>query len=285
MAIAWLTGFGDEIDSSLEIQLKHMGALDIRALELRGADGKNVAQFTPNEAKEKRRMLTGEGFVVSALGSPAGKSKIEEPFEPVADAFRRLLETAAILETDVIRMFSFFIPEGEHAAMRGEVLDRLHAMRSMARKAGIRLYHENENGIYGDTTERCLDLARELCDDSFALIFDPSNFVQGGDDTLAAWAALKPHVRYLHMKDSFIPPAGVDRHAENPHCVVGDGDGNVKDILADISRTDFKGYFSIEPHLASSKHVPGTNPEKWSAAANGLKKLLAETGIAVEYPV
>lgn len=281
MAIAWLTGFGDEIDASLDIQMDVLDTLGISAIELRGVDGKNIAQVTPEEAKGIHARMSGRGFVPSALGSPIGKSNITDPFAPVLDTFKQLLEVAGILGAPAIRLFSFFIPDGEYVAWRDEVMARMQALKDAARGTGVVLLHENESAIYGDYASRCVDLAQTLCDDQFGLIYDPSNFVQVGDDVWAAWNAVKPYVRYFHMKDSYRRLPGDE---SNPHCVVGNGDARVADVLADVAKTDFAGYFSIEPHLTHSDHVPGTNPEKWIAAANGLKGLLADSGIAVKKP-
>ena len=158
MAKAWLTGFGDEIDHSLEIQMRHMESLGIYAIEFRGVDGKNVSQLTTVEAKEIRRRMTAQGFSVSALGSPIGKTDITAPFEQVLETFKRLLETADILHTNVMRIFSFYIPDGKYALCRNEVIERLGALVDLAKQGDVLLYHENEGGIYGDTSDRCVDL-------------------------------------------------------------------------------------------------------------------------------
>lgn len=279
MAIAWLSGFGDEINPLLDVQMDVMEGLGIRAIELRGVDGRNIAEFTPAEAKEVHRRMAGRGFIASALGSPVGKTRIDEPFAPVMDSFRNLLDVAHALSCDGIRLFSFYIPAGEHAAWRDEAMERLSALKDAARGSGVRLLHENEGGIYGDIAARNLDLARTLCDDDFALIFDPSNYVQQKEDVFACWEQVKPYVRYLHMKDSVVRTPG---NEDNPHRVVGDGNECVREILADMAGTDFAGFFSIEPHLRGSKWVPGDDAEKWRAAANGLKALLCEAGIAIE---
>lgn len=281
MAIAWLSGFGDEIDPSLDVQMDVLEGLGIGAIELRGVDGKNIAQYTPAEAKAVHRRMADRGFIASALGSPIGKSQVTDPFGPVLDTFRNLLEVAQALSCKGIRLFSFFIPAGEHAAYRDEVMTRMQALKEAAKGSGVKLLHENEGGIYGDIVSRNVDLAKALCDDDFALIYDPSNYVQQKEDAYVCWQQVKPYVRYLHMKDSIVRKAGDE---DNPHRVVGDGEGRLREVLADIAATDFTGFFSIEPHLHGSKHVPGTDPEKWTAAAVGLKALLGEAGIAIQRP-
>ena len=50
MAEFILTGFGDEIDASLDRQMEVMDGLGIHFIETRGIDGKNIADYTPEEA-------------------------------------------------------------------------------------------------------------------------------------------------------------------------------------------------------------------------------------------
>lgn len=283
MAIAWLSGFGDEIDPSLDVQMEIMHGLGIHAIELRGVDGRNIAQYMPGEAKGLYARMKDKGFTVSALGSPIGKSPVGEPFQQVLDSFRNLVEVARVLHCDGIRLFSFFVPEGEAALHREEVLSRLTRLKDAARGSGVRLLHENERQIYGERMAQNVDLGKTLSDDAFALIFDPSNYVQAGEDAFVCWQAVKPWVRYIHMKDSVVAPS--TDHNDNPHRVVGDGQGRLSEILADLAATDFTGFFSLEPHLKGSTHVPGTPAEQWSAAARALQALLRDSGIRVESPI
>ena len=39
---------------------------------------------------------------------------------------------------------------------------------------------------------------------------------------------------------------------------------------------DYRGFASIEPHLSGGDFVPGTGADKFAAAANALKGLLAQ---------
>ena len=87
MAKVKLTGFGDEIDASLEKQLSFMEALGIHAIETRGIDGVNISALTDWQARAARARLDAHGFEVSALGSPIGKSDIKEDFAISLDAF------------------------------------------------------------------------------------------------------------------------------------------------------------------------------------------------------
>lgn len=273
-----LSGFGDEINESLARQLLFMDALGIHAIEVRGVDGVNVSALTNQQAHTARATLDQYGFVVSALGSPIGKSDIKDDSHKALDAFKRTLEIAYMLKAPAIRLFSFYVPRETSDSWGDEAIRRLDSFKQAAKGSGVLLLHENEGGIYGETPDHCMRLAQELCDDDFALIFDPSNFVQHGWDVMQAWKLLKPYVRYMHIKDSVKLPEGADSHKENPHRVAGTGEAYIPEILADLQADGYDGYLSIEPHLTTSTYVSGTKPGKWASAALALQTLLDRIG-------
>ena len=280
MAVFLLTGFGDEIADSLDAQMETMEKLDIHCIETRGIDGRNIADFTPKEAGAVLARMRARGFAVSALGSPIGKIGIRDPFAPHLDSFRNLLDVARAMETKYIRLFSFYIPEGEDPkTYRDEVLERLLRLTEAARGSGITLLHENEKRIYGDVPERCLEILTAFPGEIYAT-YDPSNFVQCGVQNREAFELLRPYVRYLHVKDSVYTEesAYLDRGFEkvsDAHRPAGLGDGELPWILSQLKEMDYRGFASLEPHLTGGDFVPGTNAEKFCAAANALKGLLA----------
>lgn len=281
MAKFTLTGFADEIDPALSVQMDVLDRLDIHYIETRGIDGKNISDYTPAEAKTIHARLADRGFAVSALGSPIGKIGVNDPFAPHLDNFRRLIDVAHELDTRYIRMFSFYTPQGEDpAACRDEVMQRLSALVEANRGSGVTLLHENEKAIYGDTPERCLDILKTF-DGEILCTYDPSNFVQCGVDNEAAFRMLAPYVRYLHVKDSVYVNNSerVDHGFENvsdAHRPAGQGDGKVAWILSQLAQSGYEGFASIEPHLSNNPNVPGTGADKFAAAAAALRGLLAK---------
>ena len=276
-----ISGFADEIDSSLEVQLKGLNELGISYIEPRGINGKNVAEHSVAEAKEVKNMFDDFNIKVSAIGSPIGKIKITDNFAPELDKFKHILEIADIFDTKYIRMFSFFMPENENPAnFRDEVLERWTQYINAVKGCNITLLHENEKDIYGDTAARCKDLLDTLDCDYARLTFDPANFVQCGEDTLAAFDLLENYVEYLHIKDA--------RIADGQVVPAGLGDGNVEEILRRLAAKSYDGFVSLEPHLANfdgfaeleGEGVSITNMEKsgfgtFKIAADALKNILS----------
>ncbi|HHU78145.1 MAG: sugar phosphate isomerase/epimerase family protein [Caldicoprobacterales bacterium] len=275
-----LSAFADEIDPDLKVQMEVLKQHGIQYIEMRGVNGRNITDYTLEEVKRIKNQLDEQDFRISAVGSPIGKIQITDDFTPHLEKFRHTLEIAKILETDYIRMFSFYIPrEEDPARYREEVLNRWKAFLGAAEGSGITLLHENEKDIYGDTPERCLDLAESLNSESFRLIFDPANFIQCDVETYPkAFTMLQDHIVYLHIKDALF-----SNHQVVP---AGQGDGKLKEILDALKDKGFRGFLSLEPHLANftgfseletdviTADLPDGGPREFAVAAHALKSLL-----------
>lgn len=252
-----LSAFSDEYSPVLEEQIEGLVKNRIRMMELRGVDGTNVADLTPAQVLEVKKKLEASGIALSAIASPIGKIGVGDPIGPHLHKLRHVLETAVTLGVDRVRVFSFYIPEGEDPeSFRETVLDRVGRMVEMAEEYEVLLCHENEKGIYGDTPERCLQLLRTF-DGRLGCVFDPANFVQSGCDSFEAYRLLAPYLTYLHIKDA-------DRHGTV--VPAGFGLGSLPEILAVLNhaRTG-EMILTVEPHLrvfpgsdTLEKHSPST---------------------------
>lgn len=263
-----LSAFADEISSHLDEQIQVLLKNDIHYMEFRNLEGKVIIDYSIPEITAVSKTLTGEGIEVSALGSPIGKIMITDPFPPHLDRFKKTVETAQILGSPNIRMFSFFIPNGEKPEQfRGEVLARWNKFIEVSEDSGLILLHENEKDIYGDTADRCLDLLTTLSHPRVWATFDPANFVQCSEETYPrAFQMLQHKIYYMHIKDA--------RKANGEVVPSGKGDGHLFEILGELNRSGYEGFLSIEPHL--NKSLPGGGPGNFALAANALKDLLSK---------
>lgn len=235
-----ISAFADEAGGALDAQLAALKRNGISHIEMRMVDGKNASSMTADEAVAVRAKLSAAGVSLSALGSPFGKIRADEPFEPHFAQFRHALMLCKLLGATNMRIFSFYIPEGaDPADFRGEVIARLEKMLCAAEEWGIRLLHENEKGIYGDIAARCNDLLSHF-GGRLGCIFDPANFIQCGEQPLDNFALLKDKIEYMHIKDALLADGSV--------VPSGKGDGNVPTILKDMPGCGDM-ILSIEPHL------------------------------------
>lgn len=277
-----ISAFGDEIDMDLDIQMNVLASHDIHHIEMRGVDGKNVANLTTDEAKKIKKKMDDNEFKVSCVGSPIGKVQIEDAFIKHMELFKNVLSIAKILDTKYIRIFSFYYPkENNPNDYKDEVISRLGEMTLLAEDVGVTLLHENEKEIFGDIPERCLDILEGVNSPNLQAIFDPANFIQCGIKTYPeTFKNLKKYVKYMHIKDALLETGNV--------VPAGYGDGNIFEILSELQNDGFKGFLSLEPHLGyfeglenfeTQVDVVGIKKggsESFAVASNALKKILKE---------
>ena len=268
-----ISAFADEISPDLNVQMDVLDKHNIKYIELRGINDKNVLDFTVEERRQFKSMMDERGFGISAIGSPIGKINIREDFEEHLEKFKIAIEAAHFFDCKLIRIFSYYIPEGQSPQdFKNEVIERMARKAEMAGEAELTLVHENEEGIFGDTPERCLEMMEAADSPALRLAFDSANFLRIGIDPYAdAWPLLKEYVVHLHIKD-------FDRNKDE-HTPAGEGDGRYKEILGEAKKRGYAGFVTLEPHLAVAGKMKGfTGEEKFALAANALKKILDEIG-------
>jgi sugar phosphate isomerase/epimerase len=272
-----LSGFADEISPDLDEQLAVLAAESISHLELRSVWSTNVADLDDVQLAHLRRQIEESGVRVSAIGSPIGKIDIDAPFEPELERLRRVADIADELGTTLVRVFSFFIPQGQDPRLyRSQVIDRMRALADLAAERGLVLAHENEKKIYGDRPERCADMIARVGSPALRATFDAANFVQCGVRPHSeAYELLRPHLVYVQIKDALMATGDV--------VPAGQGDGEVAETLAALRDSGFYGYLSLEPHLAMASKFGGfSGPDGFRIASRALKDLLADLSVPWE---
>lgn len=269
-----LSGFADEIDPDPHQQFRTLGDLGIAHVELRGAWGANVLDLTDAQLDELIRLLRQYGIAVSSVGSPIGKVSITDDFDEHLRRFDRALTVADRLESPYIRLFSFYIPEGDDPAKhRDEVMRRLGALAERARGHDAVLAHENERGIYGDVPSRCLDIAESVGSEKLRQIWDPANYVLCDVRPFSqGFAELRPHIAYLHIKDAVAATGQV--------VPAGQGDGQIREAIRVLRDDGFDGFFSMEPHLAHAGQSGGfSGADLFGQATRAFTELLTSEGV------
>lgn len=275
--------FADEASADFDRQLTALERNCLQGVELRNVNGDNIVDLTAAQAKVIRRKLENAGRIAWSIGSPIGKIDVNDAnFSAHLDRLKNGLEVANILGAQKLRMFSFFMPEGKDPFLyRNQVMDRLGMLLETAKGSGVHLCHENEKGIYGDMAVRCRDIHQTYPD--LGGVFDPCNFIQCGQDTMAAWEMLKPYITYMHIKDGL---------ADGSVVPAGCGIGRMREIASDFIAAGGRD-FSIEPHLAvfdglsalerenqksrvGGQYIYESNDAAFDAACTAFKALIKE---------
>lgn len=238
-----LTGFADEIAADPAEQAKAFQDMGIRYLDFRGAWKKNVLELSDAELDEYRRILADHGIGVSCIGSPVGKTGIDDDPAVHEKQFNRAVETALRFGVKYIRIFSFYLkPEQRNdPAVKEKIFKRLRLMGETAAAHKLVLVHENEAGIYGESSDACRELLDALGSPSFKAVFDPCNFIMAGEEPFTgSFPKIAPHIEYLHIKDALRKTRVIVK--------AGEGDGEIREILNSLR--DRPLFVSLEPHLA-----------------------------------
>ena len=274
MAEFILSAFADEYSPNFDEQLEGLRKNGVGFMEIRGVDGKNISDLTEDEMKAVREKLDKAGIGLSSIGSPIGKIKTSDPFEPHLDKLRNCIKAAKILGTKNIRIFSFYMPDGvTREEARPEVMKRLAAMLEIAKAEGITLCHENEKGIYGDSPETCLDIQKEFGGE-IKLIFDPANFIECGYEPYPhGFELLGDRIYYMHIKDA---------DAEQKIAPAGKGIGRIPDILRELDKREGKLFLTVEPHLRVFKGLESLETDEKTKMPNTYATSYEAFGAAVD---
>lgn len=267
-----LSAFADEISPDPNEQLDVLEQCGIRHIELRSIHKTNVLALSDLQVEELRSLLRKRGFRLSAIGSPIGKTKIDQAFDAVLKQLDRAIALCTFFEAKKIRIFSYYLPEGETwPKWRDEVLRRMREKAERAERAGVMLVHENEHAIYGDDPDRVVDLFTQVKSPAFRAVYDPANYVFCGYDPWQGWEKTKAWTSHFHIKDW---TAG-EKHGR----LAGEGQGRVVDVLAEAHAAGYEGFATLEPHLLGGGPTGGvTGPELFPKAANALKEILQRLG-------
>lgn len=277
-----ISAFADEISPDPKVQIDVLKASGVHHIEFRSILGTNVLALSDLQINEFDALLKANKFALSAIGSPIGKIKIDDPFAPHLEKFQRAIDLAKKLGTRNIRIFSFYPPDnfnGDWAPHRTEVLSRLDQLCSIAEKNRVRLVHENEHRIYGDSPDRVIDLMTHLRasygPEVVGAAYDAANFVFCGYDPWEGWLKSREWVVHLHIKDW--------KTGEAHGSIPGEGHGRIRESTADAFQRGYSGFATMEPHLLGGGPTGGvTGPDLFPKAIAAFKKILDAIGASYQ---
>ena len=268
-----LCAFADEAADDIRGQIDALKRNNIAKIELRGLNGVNVKDLSLTDAQKAQEAFAAAGISVWSIGSPIGKSEIAGEFSEVQKSLDHILALCKIFRCDKIRIFSFFT--SEHEKDEAEVLRRLRLLVSQAAEAGVKLYHENEKDIFGDTAAHA---EKVLGVEGIKSVYDPANYVQMGE-TPQNMARMRGKADYFHIKD-------VLRSGEL--VPAGKGDGEIPALIAELTADAvftlephlavFSGYAAIDKHEMKNMYEFASRDEAFDAAVAALKGLLTAQG-------
>jgi sugar phosphate isomerase/epimerase len=265
----YYTGFADEAGSDLDTQIRATRELGWSCIEARNVEGRNIHDLDGAVFERVCEELAAADVHVNCFGSAIANwgKKIDEPFESSLAEARRAIPRMQRLGTRLVRIMSFAVlpDRGPEDQMAEERFRRLRELQRMFADAGLTPVHENcmnYGGMGWTYTLRMLENVPGL-----KLVFDTGNPVFSLDRAKpepcprqSAWefyTHVREHIAYVHIKDGVVEPdSGKTRFT-----FAGEGDGDVRQIVADLIANGYDGGFSMEPHLAVVFHDQSVQSE------------------------
>lgn len=265
-----LTGIADEAGDSINSQIAATKALGWEHIEARFLSVRNFEKGSIHEIPEEAFILAVDALneaeiKVCGIGSTIGNwaHSITDPFDITEGEVERCITRMKVLGSSIVRIMSYSILEDENEndhenQFFEERIKRLKNIITRFEDNGITPVHENCMNYGGMSTSHALKLQNEI--PQMKWVFDTGNPVFNADrsaprpyprqDVWSFYQALKENIVHVHIKD------GIWDNLKNEctFTMPGEGDGKVEEILSDLKKTNYEGFISIEPHIASVFH-------------------------------
>jgi sugar phosphate isomerase/epimerase len=260
----YLTGFADEAAPDLAGQIRATKELGWRNIESRAIDGTNIHDLSDDDFDKACAQLEEAGIEINCFGSTITNwaKQVNEPFDTSLEEARRAIPRMKRLGTKLVRVMSFAVLEDREPddQMEEERFRRLRELQKMFSDEGLTMVHENCMNYGGMSWSHTLRMIENV--PGLKLVFDTGNPVTLPDRSKpkpwlrqSSWefyTNVKEHVAYIHIKDAIWDEAKQNATFTYP----GEGQGDVRRIMADAIAGGYDGGVSIEPHLAVVFHDP-----------------------------
>jgi sugar phosphate isomerase/epimerase len=261
----FLSGFADEAADDAAGQIRAVKALGWSRIEARSIGGVNIHDLSEEAFEGVCAALEAAGVGINCFGSTIANwgARVDDDFSLSLEAVERAIPRMRRLKVPLARIMSYAVicdGQGRPLPDQKEALRfaRLREICARFLDAGLTPVHENcfnYGGMSWEHTLRMLDAVPGL-----KLVYDTGNPCLTPDfrkpwpwpnqNSLEVWERLKAHVVHIHIKDGRRDPETGGEIYFYP----GEGDCEVKKILADALAGGYRGSFTIEPHMASVFH-------------------------------
>lgn len=279
----YLSGIADEAGKPIERQIEAIQTLGWKHIELRAVQVNDHSPAVVHDLPDKdfdilARELEEADLQVSCFGSAIGnwQKSVQEPFDSSIEEARRCIPRMKRLNCKYVRVMSMRLevdeqgrplpPEEQHAEER---FARMREMQQLFSDEGLQPVHENCMNYGGMGYTYTLQLLEQV--PGLQLLFDTGNPGFSLDFTKpeprprqSAWefySQIKEHIAYVHIKDC----VWSERDHRETYTFPGEGVNEVPRIVDDLARTGYRGYVSIEPHMAAVLHRENETSDERSA--------------------
>jgi sugar phosphate isomerase/epimerase len=255
----------DEVSQDLDAVLRCAHDFKLDGIELRSLFGKAFKDLSRTEIRQVADACRHENLAVSGCASPVFKCAVDNAREisEHLDLFKRSLDAALDLGTDLVRVFTFLRrghpTSSDDLARAAEPFPRL---LDTARGSGVRIGVENEAScLVGSGAEMREFLGHLPADPQLGVVWDPCNvlYLDGENDPVRDdFPLLADRTIHVHVKD-----ARRNGTKAPQSCVeLGTGSIDFPAHFTDLKARGYRGWITLETHWRvvpldeESQHLP-----------------------------
>jgi sugar phosphate isomerase/epimerase len=288
-----LSVIGDEIGPTLAEMISFCGKNDVKRLDMRTLEGRNLMSMSVDEATAVAGTLERAGISIPTFVSPvlkwpapgkgAGGDKVDFAFDPrdcpSEDPLTHAMDITVALGATHIRVFSYLRYDGYRPE---DLMAPVYRLVDLASRFGLTVGMENEPVCNVGNIAELVALMKPFeadrqSDDRAAIeppvlrpLVDIGNaWISGGRPSDADIAYLAPLVDQIHLKDRKL--------AERRMVPVGDGDVPWADEL----RRLLGGVKEREVLASIETHCPGDSRNATARSVAALRRIAGEIGTTV----
>lgn len=232
-------------DWSFDKILKEAQKLGFPGLEVRGIDGvmkaEEIPLFFDENIEETKKYLKNHEIELIGFGTSV-KFHDDENYDSAIEEGKAAIDVCQKMGMRFVRVFGDKVPSPE---VKEHVIEQaikgLGTLCEYAAGKNVEVLLE----IHGDFNT--LDVVMPLIENlkqypEFGILWDIEHSDKTyKDNWMEFYSAIKPAVKHVHVKD-YIRKEGTDFEL----CLVGEGDIPIKDILAQLKKDGYDGYYSLE---------------------------------------
>jgi len=242
-----LSVISDEVSQSLDDLVKFAEEFNLDGLEIRTLFDKKPHELV-DIAGSIRSTLKRHGLETAAIASPVFKSELydEREYRQHLDILRKCIELGKTLDTDIIRVFTFWKRNHIEAVM-DRIVELYQEAIDMAKEEGVILAVENEPSTYASNGLKLSKFLRKVGSRVVRATWDPGNDIwdpEGETPYPDGYGYVRDYVVHVHIKDGVRKGPG-GAHEFTP---VGDGDVDYRGQFKALALDGYRGYLSLETH-------------------------------------
>lgn len=242
----------DEVSQDLNAVMRFCQENSVPGIEVRGLFGKAFKDLNLSEIKEIGSRCSAAGINIVGVASPVFKCDIDNPAEVKenVEIFKRSVEAASILNTDIVRVFAFF--RKQDLSSQDEIRRAAEAFSPLfdiIKGTSIRIGIENEGITTLATGSETRFFLECLPQDStqIGVVWDPCNvlYVDSKTDPVKDdLSEVIDRIIHVHVKDAIREANG------KANCCIEVGKGSIdwSTMFDRLKQKGYKGWVTLETH-------------------------------------